>query len=339
MDAAENDATRREASSPGNAPIKAARTGIAEIVRLALEEDIGAGDVTTLATIAPETRARGLVVARGRGVLSGVEVAREVCAAVDPTIRFEPIRRDGEALAAGDLALRLEGPARSLLTLERVLLNFLQRLSGVATLSARYVEAVRGTGVVIADTRKTTPGMRALEKAAVRHGGGVNHRLGLYDACMIKDNHIAAAGSVTAAVVKIREGELWAGAAREGARGGQPQGARAPGAGGPDTNAAGGRAPLRLTVEARTIEEAEEAARLEVDQILLDNMEPEAIRAAVAAIRRLEPRPGAIRIEVSGGVTLETVRAKALPGVDLISVGALTHSAPALDLAMDLELL
>jgi len=293
----------------------------AAIVRLALTEDLGTGDVTTLATIPAETTARARVRAREAGVLSGLEVAAEVVRAVDPAVEMERLLSDGDRLTPGETVLVLEGAARSLLVLERVLLNFLQRLSGVASLTARYVEAVRGTGVAIADTRKTTPGLRWMEKAAVRHGGGVNYRFGLYDAVMIKDNHIAAAGGIGVAVERVR--------------------AR--------------RADLRLIVEARTPEEVEEAAGLLPDQILLDNMDPEQIRAAVEVIRRHEARaardasspaavaqpssgPHHIVIEVSGGVTLATVRARALPGVDLISVGALTHSAPACDLSMDLEL-
>jgi nicotinate-nucleotide pyrophosphorylase (carboxylating) len=310
-----NRGAAASAHAAGEIDSPAADALLAAVVRLALTEDIGPGDATTLATVDPKTRAIALVVARAPGVLSGVEAAREVARAVDPAVRFEADRRDGDRLVAGDPVIRLEGPARSLLSMERVLLNFLQRLSGVASLTARYVEAVSGTGVAIADTRKTTPALRLLEKAAVRHGGGINHRFGLYDACMIKDNHIVAAGGITAAVDRVRSC----------------------GCG------------LHLTVEARAQAEAEEAARLQVDQILLDNMEPAEIVQAVASIRRAEAAAaqgtavGAaaekrIRIEVSGGVTLETVRAKALPGVDLISVGALTHSAPALDLAMDLTL-
>lgn len=280
---------------------------MAAIVRLAVTEDIGTGDETTLATVDPKAQGVATVVARVVGVLSGVDVAREVARAVDPAVRFEAFRQDGDLLTGGGTVLRLEGSARSLLSMERVLLNFLQRLSGVATLTARFVQAVSGTGVAIADTRKTTPGLRLLEKAAVRHGGGINHRFGLYDACMIKDNHIASAGGITPAVERIR------------ARGRR----------------------LYLTVEARTPAEVEEAARLHVDQILLDNMSPAEVAEAVAVIHRIgdesKSSGGRIRIEVSGGVSLETVRSRALPGVDLISVGALTHSAPALDLAMDLE--
>jgi nicotinate-nucleotide pyrophosphorylase (carboxylating) len=294
---------------------------VRSIVALALAEDIGPGDETTRAVVPATVEAVGTIVARSTGVLSGMETARETARQVDAGVAFEARRVDGERVAPGDAIAVLRGPARSLLTLERTLLNFLQRLSGVATLTARFVAAVEGTGVAIADTRKTTPGLRFLEKAAVRHGGGVNHRFGLYDACMIKDNHIVAAGGITAAVEAMRRGFDERGR------------------------------DLRLTVEVRTTEEAREAARLGVDQILLDNLDPESIREAVAAIRAVEDgmaewarragvraEPRRATIEVSGGITLESVRAKALPGVDLISVGALTHSAPALDLAFDLSL-
>lgn len=280
---------------------------IDQVVRAALAEDVGSGDATSLATIPERQAAVGRVVARSPGVLSGLATARAVIAAVDPQVEFVESCADGDALSAGQTVARISGRARSILTLERTLLNFLQQLSGVATLTRRYVDAVAGTGVAIADTRKTTPGLRLLQKAAVRHGGGVNHRIGLYDAYMVKDNHIIAAGGITRSVARARAADsaLW------------------------------------LTVEAQTLAEALEAATLSVDQILLDNMSPAQITEAVAAIRGVvtnAQRKVPIRIEVSGGVTLETVRSKALPGVDWISIGALTHSAPALDLALDLDL-
>ena len=276
------------------------------LVRLALAEDVGTGDVTTLAVVEPSRRAVGIVLAKAPGVLSGLDVAREVVNAVDPEVTFAARFADGDAIEPGDEVARLEGSARSLLTLERVLLNFVQQLSGVASLTRRFVRAVEGTGVRITDTRKTTPSLRFLQKMAVQHGGGVNHRIGLYDAFMVKDNHIVAAGSITAAVERIR--------------------------------ATGQRLPL--IVEAKMPSEVEEVARLGVDQILLDNMSPEEIHRSVTTIRGIEERESRARarIEVSGGITLETVRAKALPGVDLISIGALTHSAPALDLSLELAL-
>ena len=289
--------------TPAESLGEAQRALIASVVRLALTEDLGTGDISTLATVAPEDRARARVIARQAGVFSGQVAAEEVARAVDPSVVLTFFRHDGQRLAAGGEAILLEGPARSLLSMERVLLNFVQRLSGVATLTSLYVEAVRGTGVRIADTRKTTPGLRLLEKAAVRHGGGLNHRMGLFDAFMIKDNHIAAAGGITRAVERVRSAGL----------------------------------ALRLTVEAQTVEEAAEAARLGVNQILLDNMEPETVRAAVDTIRAIDQGSAVpVTIEVSGGVTLESVARKALPGVDLISVGALTHSAIALDISLDL---
>jgi nicotinate-nucleotide pyrophosphorylase (carboxylating) len=294
---------------------------LVSLVSLALAEDVGPGDETTRSAVQAGTMALAVARAKALGVVSGMDAVRETVRQVDENVLMECHRLDGEPVVPGDRILVLRGPARSLLTMERVLLNFLQRLSGVASLTRRFVEAVEGTGVAIADTRKTTPGLRFLEKAAVRHGGGVNHRFGLYDACMIKDNHIVAAGGITAAVERVRRGFSERGRA------------------------------LRLTVEASTVAEAEEAARLGVDQVLLDNMDGATIAAAVATIRRVDEMfaradatlstgqmPHRTRIEVSGGVTLETVRQLALPGVDWISVGALTHSAPALDISMEIEL-
>ncbi len=302
-------------------PTAGAEQYLVSFVSLALAEDVGTGDETTRSAVTAGTMARAVILAKATGVISGLEAAKETARQVDPAIIFECLRQDGEGVVPGDPVTILHGPARSLLTMERVLLNFLQRLSGVASLTRRFVEAVEGTGAAIADTRKTTPGLRFLEKAAVRHGGGVNHRFGLYDACMIKDNHIVAAGGITAAVERVRRGFHERGHA------------------------------LPLTVEACTVAEAEEAARLGVDQILLDNMDAETITEAVAMVRRVEEKfaradetlgigqvPHRARIEVSGGVTLENVREKALPGVDWISVGALTHSAPALDISMEIEL-
>lgn len=276
------------------------------IVQLALAEDIGSGDATTTAVVDPSRRAVGRVIAKESGVLSGVEAVRSVIHQVDAAVTLEVHHDDGSRVSAGTEVLTLRGSARSLLSLERVALNFLQRLSGIATLTSRYVAALEGTSVRVIDTRKTTPGMRALEKAAVRHGGGANHRFGLYDAMMIKDNHIIAAGGITEAVRRAR----------------------------------GSRPDLYVVVEARSLEEVEEVARLGVEQILLDNMDPEMIRSSVDVIRRveLEQTLSQTWIEVSGGVVLETIRSKALPGVDLISVGALTHSARALDLSLELEL-
>lgn len=300
---------------------EAAAEVIRSIVALALAEDVGPGDATTRAAISPRLLATARIESRQEGILSGLDAAMETARQVDPAVQFEAKRTDGERVVPGETIAELRGAAGSLLTMERVVVNFLQHLSGIASLTGRFVAAVEGTGVAIADTRKTTPGLRFLEKAAVRHGGGVNHRFGLYDACMIKDNHIIASGGITPAVERVRRAFYEAG--RE----------------------------LWLTVEARTLDEAEEAARLGVDQILLDNMDAELIGTSVASIRAVEEgmaawarKSGAApvvhraRIEVSGGVTLETIRQKALPGVDWVSVGALTHSAPALDIAMEISL-
>jgi nicotinate-nucleotide pyrophosphorylase (carboxylating) len=285
----------------------AEREATAAIVRLALSEDVGDGDATTLATVDPQRKAEATVTARAAGVLSGLAAARETARQVDPSVRLDARLEDGAVLRPGETVALLTGAAASLLTMERTLLNFLQRLSGVASLTAAYVHAVAGTGAAIVDTRKTTPGLRLLEKAAVRHGGGNNHRLGLFDAFMVKDNHIEACGGLTRAVEKARR---------------HPQ-------------------ALYLTVEARTEAEVEEAAGLGVDQILLDNMSPERLREAVRTVRRIEGERGlkAARLEASGGITLANARRVAESGVDLISVGALTHSAPALDLAMKIRLL
>ncbi|MBX6341097.1 MAG: carboxylating nicotinate-nucleotide diphosphorylase [Thermomicrobiaceae bacterium] len=273
-----------------------------QLIRLALEEDVGGGDITTQATVPPETRAVGRFLAKAPGVLSGLAVAAAVFAEVDPAVAFRPLARDGDPLVPGAVFAEVAGPARSVLTAERVALNFLQRLSGVATLTARYVEAVRGTRARIIDTRKTTPGMRLLEKAAVRHGGGHNHRVGLSDGILIKDNHLAAIGGpdrIARAVAAAR-------------------------AGAPHT--------LRVEVEVTSLDELDQALAAGADVVLLDNM---SVEEMAEAVRRAA---GRALLEASGGITLETVRAVAETGVDLISVGALTHSAPALDISLELEL-
>jgi nicotinate-nucleotide pyrophosphorylase (carboxylating) len=272
------------------------------LLDLALAEDIGGGDVTTALTVPAERQARGRLLAKVAGVISGLEVAGEVFRRVDPAITLTPLIADGDAVAAMTPMATVEGPARSLLTGERVALNLLQRLSGVATLTARYVAAVRETNARIVDTRKTTPGLRALEKAAVRHGGGYNHRFGLTDGVLIKDNHLAAVGGadrVARAVCLARQGA-------------------------PHT--------LRIEIEVTTLDELAQALAAGADIVLLDNMDVAAMREAVARTA------GRALLEASGGVTLENVAAIAATGVDLISVGALTHSAPALDISLELDL-
>jgi nicotinate-nucleotide pyrophosphorylase (carboxylating) len=274
---------------------------LAAVVRRALDEDVGAGDFTTLWTVPAERRARARVVAKQPGVLAGLAAARAVLLAVDASLVVEPAVADGERVVPGTEVLRAAGGARSLLTAERVALNFLQRLSGVASLTRAYVDAVEGTGARILDTRKTTPGLRALEREAVRAGGGTNHRFGLHDMVLIKENHIAAAGGIAAAVDAVRS-----------------------------RNDRG----LRVEVETTTPEEVRQAAELGVDRILFDNMPVDRLHEAVALARGI--RPG-VETEASGGVSLATVAEIARTGVDFVSVGALTHSAPALDLSLLLE--
>jgi nicotinate-nucleotide pyrophosphorylase (carboxylating) len=264
-----------------------------QLIRDALAEDIGAGDATSRLTVPADATARARLVARAGGVLAGIGVCRDVFLAVDPRTRFRALRSDGSRFRPGALLARVSGRARSLLAAERTALNFLQHLAGVATLTSRFCAAARGTKAAILDTRKTTPGLRALEKYAVRCGGGTNHRSGLYDQILVKDNHIKAAGSVTAALARCRT------------------------------------ARLPVEVEARTIAEVGEALAAGCPRILLDNMTPAQLRQAVRLVR------GQARLEASGGVTLRNVGAVARTGVDCISVGALTHSAPAVDIALD----
>jgi nicotinate-nucleotide pyrophosphorylase (carboxylating) len=277
----------------------------AEAIRLiqaALDEDVGTADWTTLWTVPEERRAEARIIAKATGVLAGTAAARESFHRVELDLEVVSTMPDGSALEPGSVAMVIRGSARSLLTAERTALNFLQQLSGVATVTRQYVGAVAGTGAQVIDTRKTTPGMRSLEKAAVVAGGGANHRQGLYDMVMIKDNHIAAAGGITAAVQAVR---------------------------------AKNRLGLKVEVETATLAEVEEALAAGVDRIMFDNMTVEMMRQAVTMTRVYgDTRP---QTEASGGITLETIRRYAETGVDFISVGALTHSAPALDLSLQLE--
>jgi nicotinate-nucleotide pyrophosphorylase (carboxylating) len=268
------------------------------LIDLALDEDAGLGDLTSRAIFPATHRARAYVDAKQDLVLCGLAVAVRVFARVDPAITVKPLAEDGARVKRGTRVLQVDGPTGALLTAERTALNFLQRLSGIATLARRFADAVAGTGVRIVDTRKTTPGWRALEKYAVRCGGCCNHRSSLGEHALIKDNHIAAAGSLTKAVQLCR--------------------AAAPHL-------------AKIEVEAKTLAEVREALRAAADVILLDNMPPAEIRRAVALIA------GAAVVEVSGGVRFETLRDYALPGVDVISIGALTHSATAVDLSLDLQ--
>jgi nicotinate-nucleotide pyrophosphorylase (carboxylating) len=272
------------------------------LIDLALAEDIGSGDLTTLSTVPADTMATGVMTAKSPGVISGLEAAAYVLWRVDPRIEFTPKVQDGDAVAVGDVVAELAGPARSILTGERTALNLLQRLSGVATITAQFVAEIAGTRATIVDTRKTTPGLRELEKAAVRHGGGHNHRFGLSDGVLIKDNHLAAIGGADRVTKAIAAARL--------------------------------RAPhtVRVEVEVTTLAEVEEAATAGADIIMFDNMSNEMMKEAgrIVAKRAIT--------EASGGVRLETVRKIAETGVDLISVGALTHSAPSVDISLTFAL-
>ena len=275
---------------------------IERVVRQAIEEDLGWGDVTTDSLIDPALRATGAIIAREPGVLAGREVAARVFTLIDSSVEVTPHKADGESLAKGDRVLTVSGPAASLLRGERTALNFLQRLSGVATQTRRYVDRLEGLPAKVIDTRKTTPGLRSLEKYAVRCGGGHNHRHGLGDGVLIKDNHLVALGLAGLGI---------ADAVRR-ARAGIPH-------------------TIKIEVEADTLDQVKEALEAGSDLILLDNMTPEELRTAV------QMADGRAVLEASGGITLETIREVAETGVDLISVGALTHSVRALDLSLDFE--
>ena len=267
------------------------------IVRLALAEDLGrAGDVTTLATIDPDLEVQWVLRARSAGILAGLDAASLTLRLIDPSATLMPRLPEGAVLAAGDVIATLSGKAQSLLMAERVMLNFLGPLSGIASLTARFVEAVKGTNAKITCTRKTTPGLRALQKKAVRLGGGSNHRFGLDDAILIKDNHVSAAGGIIPALTRAK--------------------------------AYGGHL-LPIEVEVDSLQQLEEALPFAPTCIMLDNFSLEDLKAAVVRVA------GAVTLEASGGVTLSTVGDIAATGVDYVSVGALTHSAPCADLGLD----
>jgi len=267
------------------------------IVRNALAEDIGDGDVTTLNTIPESAVLAGRFLAKADGVIAGLAVVQRVFELVDERVQVMPFVQDGDRVQAGQVIATISGPGRAILTGERVALNFLQRMSGIATLTRRYVDAVAGTQAVILDTRKTAPGLRLLDKWAVRLGGGQNHRIGLYDMAMIKDNHIAAVGGIAEAVRRVREGDPL----------GRP-----------------------IEVEVTTLDELREALAQPIDRILLDNMSLEQMHESV------QIAAGRIPLEASGNVNLDTVAAIAATGVDYISSGALTHSVRALDISLDI---
>ncbi len=269
-------------------------------IRTALDEDVGTGDVTTESTVPEGRRSRATIVAKEKGVIAGLKVAEAVFRELDPDVRMNVRVIDGEHVAHGDLVAELKGKTRAILTGERVALNFLARLSGIATMTAKYADVLRGTGVVLLDTRKTTPGMRLLEKYAVSIGGGANHRIGLWDMVLIKENHITAAGGIGPAVSGVRKSHP----------------------------------ALSVEIEVRNLEELNEALEADVDRVMLDNMSIDEMRRAIQTAGEHEHPAD---VEISGGVTLENLAAVAELGPGFISVGALTHSAPALDLSLLVE--
>jgi len=273
-------------------------------VRRFLAEDVGSGDVTSDRVVSKDARARASMVARQPCVVAGLPVARAVFREVDPATIVSFNVSEGDAVPAGTVLATVEGPAGAILTAERVALNLVQRLSGIATITRRYADAVAGTGASVSDTRKTTPGLRAFEKYAVHVGGGRNHRMGLYDAILIKDNHRAIAGGAEAAVAAARA-------------------ARGP--------------AMPIQIEVDSLADLRRVLDLGVDAVLLDNMTPREVAEAVA-LARAHPHGRYCWIEASGGITLATIRAYADAGVDTISSGALTHSAPAVDIALDFDL-
>ena len=270
---------------------------VEQAVATALEEDLGGvGDITTNTIIPPDAQGDASIIVRKPGVIAGLDLAAASFKSLDPHVRFTRIVEDGSKVEAGATIARIAGKTRALLTGERTALNFFGRLSGIATLTAGYVAAVEGTHAKIVETRKTTPGLRALEKYAVRCGGGVNHRFGLYDAVLVKDNHIAAAGGLAEALNAVRTavGHL-----------------------------------VKIEVEVDTLDQLENVLRFPIDAVLLDNMDAGTLKRAIALVK------GRVITEASGGVTLESVREIAKTGVDLISVGALTHSARSLDSSLE----
>jgi nicotinate-nucleotide pyrophosphorylase (carboxylating) len=268
---------------------------IIESIQRALKEDIGTGDVTTDSIVPAEASMRGQIIAKQVGIIAGLDIARAVYLTLDPQVKFQARVEDGARTENRQVLALVSGRTRSLLTAERTAMNFLGRMSGIATLTHQFVQAVSGTKAIILDTRKTAPGLRSVDKLAVALGGGQNHRIGLYDMILIKDNHIDYAGSITEAVKRAR-------AAASG---------------------------LEIEVEARTLEDVHEALEMQVERILLDNMTPECMAEAVKLTN------GRAKLEASGNVTLETVRRIAETGVDYISVGGLTHSARVFDLSFD----
>jgi nicotinate-nucleotide pyrophosphorylase (carboxylating) len=294
---------------------------IAALVRRALAEDVGSGDATALATVPAAATARAHILARAELVVAGLPLAKEVFEALDSAVHVEYLVRDGDVVAKDTLMAKLAGPARAILTGERTALNFLAHLSGIATLTRQFVQRLAGTKTRIRDTRKTTPGLRLLEKYAVRMGGGTNHRIGLYDAILLKENHIALAGGVKAALDQAHayaslhssSPEISAYEAVEPAQ---------------ESN---GSSALSVQIEVRNERELREALDTGAQAVLLDNMTPEQAKHCVEIVRSIRPE---CIVEISGAITLENARAYALTGADFLSSGALTHSAPAADLSL-----
>lgn len=278
------------------------RSEIDDLIATALAEDIGSGDITSIALIRPSQRGRAVLVARERGVLAGIPVVRQLLARFDRRLKLSRTLKDGARLQPGSVIAAVSGPVISILAVERTLLNFVQRLSGIATVTSQYADAITGTGARLLDTRKTLPGWRRLAKYAVAMGGGKNHRAGLYDQVLIKDNHLAASGlspvdAVSAVRAKVPRG-------------------------------------MRVEVEVETVGDARAAALAGADIVMLDNMSPARMKRAVAAVRKVASRT---IVEASGRITLRNIASVARTGVDWISVGALTHSAKALDIALEME--
>lgn len=271
-----------------------------ELIDLAFAEDVGDGDHTTLSTIPAEAMGRQQLIIKEHGIIAGVEVAREVFRRFDPSLKMTVYINDGTEVNPGDVAFVVEGPVRSLLQTERLMLNIMQRMSGIATTTHRYQEQLKGTGARVLDTRKTTPGMRMLEKDAVAIGGGTNHRIGLFDMILIKDNHVDFAGGIHQAVTAAKE------------------------------YCKANNKDLKIELEVRNLDEIDQALAEGVDRIMLDNFTPERTAEAVKHIRAVNP---AVEIESSGGITFDTLAEYGRCGVDFISVGALTHSVKSLDMS------
>lgn len=271
-----------------------------ELIKKAIKEDLGSGDITTNCLVPKTLRAEAVLIAKEKGVIAGLETAKAVFRYIDAKIRFIPLKKDGAAVKKGEIFARIKGPARGVLSGERLALNYLQRLSGISTLTSKFTELCSGTGAKILDTRKTTPNLRALEKYAVKMGGGTNHRMGLYDAILIKDNHLIAEPDIKKAVEKAKKT-------------GKP-----------------------VEVEVKNFSELKEALRAMPNRILLDNMTEKKLRKAVKITKEHTNRSGKrIFLEASGGVSLNNIRKIAKTGVDYISVGALTHSPKALDISLE----